>query len=214
MYSVPGWKCWRICRRLPLRNTRIKRRISVPRQPAEALLRRVSRAGSPFAANANILHEYYPSHQAIMLHVKRFFRRRHAVLRQGAEGWVRWGRPYALACNVTTLSGRVAPPPVAMIGGRDAHRGLDQTIKGNADSKSAEGGVGLLRRPLATLPRKRGRVSTDPPRLAGEGSEGDARPQAHEETPHVSPNLDRRSAGRDAVPIHCRRESRGRQVSQ
>src|SRR5258708_1992054 len=123
-----------------------------------------------------------------------------------------WKRaPCALACNATTLSGRVARlqswlsaavPLIGAVTGRSRKRGFK---------------IRRRRCRLAPPPlpgHARGRSSETLPRTGGEGREGMQGNRAYEETPHVSPNLDRRSAGRDVVPVHSRRESRRRQVSQ
>src|SRR6267143_7117911 len=112
MYSVPGWKCWRICRRLPLRNTQIKRRISAPRRRAEAGLRAREQGVSPLV----VPHEY-PSQ--ISFHISDLFTSAifshqrsshisdlphvvtlsvHKVQRAGLRGTKRL---HALACNAT-----------------------------------------------------------------------------------------------------------------
>jgi len=55
-------------------------------------------------------------------------------------------RLHALACNATTLSGRVARPQSGLSAAAPLIEALDRTIEENADSKSAGGVVGLLRR--------------------------------------------------------------------
>ena len=135
MYSVPGWKCWRICRRLPLRNTQIKRRISAPRRRAEAGLRAREPGGSPLV----VPHEY-PSRisfhisdlltSAIFSH-QRSSPRRHAVRRQGCRGLVCVGPSVCTPWHAMprTLSGRVARLQSGLSAAAPLIEALDRAIE-------------------------------------------------------------------------------------